>query len=130
MGTAQYYSFFRFSSDAFILFCLFSLIDVSVYSQSLQSCPTLCILVDCSPPGSSVHGILQAGILEWVAMSSFRGSSQPRDRTHISCIADEFFTAESWGKPSLAGRAIKIYTSCKDLIPGPVWPFRMSNSSH
>ena len=47
---------------------------------------------DCSPPGSSVHGILQARILEWVAMPSSRGSSQPRDRTQVSCIADGFFT--------------------------------------
>ena len=42
--------------------------------------------MDCSLPGSSVHGILQAKILGWVAISSSRGSSQPRDRTHISCI--------------------------------------------
>ena len=46
-----------------------------------QSCPTLCDPVDCSPPGSSVHGILQARILEWVAISFSLGSSQPRDRT-------------------------------------------------
>ena len=44
-----------------------------------QSCPTLGALLDCSPPGSSVHGILQARILEWVAISYSRGSSQPRD---------------------------------------------------
>ena len=52
---------------------------------------------DCSPPGSSVHGILQARILEWVAMPSSRGSSQPRSPTHASCsssIAGGFFTAE------------------------------------
>ena len=49
-----------------------------------QSCPTLCNPMDCSPPGSSVHGILQARILEWVAMPSSRGSSQPRDWTHVS----------------------------------------------
>ena len=42
---------------------------------SHQSCPTLCNPMDCSPPGSSVHGILQARILEWVAISFFRGSS-------------------------------------------------------
>ena len=42
--------------------------------------------MDCSPPGSSVHGILQARILEWIAISSSSGSSRPRDRTHISCI--------------------------------------------
>ena len=52
-----------------------------------QSCPTLCDPVDCSPPDSSVHGILQARILEWVAISFSRGSSQPRDPTWVSCIA-------------------------------------------
>ena len=51
-----------------------------------QSCLTLCDPMDCSPPGSSVHGILQARILEWVAISSSRGSSQPRVPTCISCI--------------------------------------------
>ena len=49
----------------------------SVSAKSLQSCLTLCDPVDCSPPGSSVHGILQARRLEWVAMSSSRGSSGP-----------------------------------------------------
>ena len=66
-----------------------------------QSCPTLCDPLDCSPPGSSVHGILQARILEWVAMPFSRGSSQPRDQTQISYIAGRFFTVqatwESWG---------------------------------
>ena len=51
---------------------------------SLQSCPSLCNLKGCSLPGSSVHGILQAGILDRVAISYSRGSSQPRDQTHIS----------------------------------------------
>ena len=49
-----------------------------------QSCPTLCEPMDCSPPGSSVHGIVQARILEWVAVSFSRGSSQPRDGTCAS----------------------------------------------
>ena len=69
----------------------------SSFSQCVlvtQSCPTLCNPVDCSPPGSSVHGILQARILEWVAIPFSRGSSQPRDWTGISCIADGLFT--SW----------------------------------
>ena len=52
-----------------------------------QSCLTLCDLMDCSPAGSSVHGILQARILEWVAMPSTRGSSQPRNWTQVSHIA-------------------------------------------
>ena len=49
--------------------------------------PTLCNPMDCSPPGSSVHGILQARILEWVAISFSRGSSQPRDQTQVSCVS-------------------------------------------
>ena len=49
------------------------------------SCPTLCDPMDCSPPGSSVHGVPQARILEWVAISSSKGSSRPRDRTCASC---------------------------------------------
>ena len=55
--------------------------------------------MDYSPAGSSVHGISQARILEWIAISFFRGSSWPRDWTHISCIADRLFTAESPGRP-------------------------------
>ena len=57
-----------------------------------QSCSTLCDPMDCSPPGSSVHRISQARILECVAMPFSRGSSQPRDRTLVSCIARGFFT--------------------------------------
>ena len=57
-----------------------------------ESCLTLCNPLDCIPPDSSVHGILQARILEWVATSSSRGSSQPRDRTPGSCITGRFFT--------------------------------------
>ena len=58
-----------------------------------QSCPVLCNPMECSPPGSSVHGILQARILEWVATSFSRGSSLPRDRTQVSCITGKCFTA-------------------------------------
>ena len=60
-----------------------------------QLCPTLCDPVNCSPPGSSVHGILQARISEWVTISLHqftRGSSWPRDWTQVSCIAGRFFT--------------------------------------
>ena len=49
-------------------------------------CPILCNPMDCGPPGSSVHGIFQAGILEWLDVSSSRGSFHPRDWIHISCI--------------------------------------------
>ena len=75
-----------------------------VNAKSLQSCPTLCDY-GLSLPGFSVHGILQARILEWVVMPSSRGSSRPRDRTQISCssfTAGVFFTAEPPGKPSIA----------------------------
>ena len=61
----------------------------------IQLCPILCNTLDCSPPGSSVHGILQARILEWVAISFSRGSSRPRDWkciSRVSCIAGGFFT--------------------------------------
>ena len=55
-------------------------------AKSLRLCPTLCDPVDCRPPGSSVHGIFQARILEWAVISSFRGSSWPRDWTCVSCL--------------------------------------------
>ena len=57
-----------------------------VHGQLLQLCPTLCNHMACSCPGSSVHGIFQARILEWVAIPFFRGSSWPRGRTRFSCI--------------------------------------------
>ena len=53
--------------------------------------------MDCSPPGSSVHGILQARIVEWVAISSSRGSSKPRDRTQVSHMAGRFLISEPPG---------------------------------
>ena len=53
----------------------------------IQSCLIFCDPMDCSPPSSSVHEILLARILEWLAISSSKGSSQPRDWTHISCVS-------------------------------------------
>ena len=58
----------------------------------IQSCPTLCDPMDCSLPASSVHEILQARILEWVAIPFSRVSSPPRGKTQVSCIAGNFFT--------------------------------------
>ena len=63
-----------------------------------QLCSTLCDPMDCSPPGSSVHGILQARVLEWVAIAFSRGSSWPRDRTLVSCLAGRFFAVWATGK--------------------------------
>ena len=73
---------------------------VCLCAKSLQLCPTLCDPMNCSLPGSSVHGILQERILEWVAMSSSRGSSQTRDQTCVSSTAGRLFTIEPLGKPS------------------------------
>ena len=66
--------------------------DVLDESEVAQSCPTLCDPMDCSRSGSSVHGIFQARVLEWVAISFSTGSSQPRDQTWVSCIAGRHFT--------------------------------------
>ena len=61
-------------------------------SEVAQSCLTLCDLMDGNLPGSAVHGIFQARILEWAAISFSRGSSQPKDQSQVSCIADRRFT--------------------------------------
>ena len=69
--------------------------SVCMHAKLLQSCPTLWDPVDCNPPASSALGILQARILEWVAMLSSRGSSWPRDQTcisYVSCIGRRLFT--------------------------------------
>ena len=76
---------FRFTAKCFFVYKL-------VLSEVAQSCLTLCDPMDCSLPGSSVHGIFQATVLEWTAISFSRGSSQPRDRTRVSCIVDRCFT--------------------------------------
>ena len=60
--------------------------------HSIQLCPILCDPMDCKPPGSSVHGIFQARILEWVAISLSRGSSEPRYQTRVSCTTGQLFT--------------------------------------
>ena len=61
-------------------------------SEVAQLCPVLCDPMDCSLPGSSVHGIFQARVLEWGAIAFSTGSSQPRDRTRVSCIVGRCFT--------------------------------------
>ena len=61
-------------------------------SEVTQLCPTLCDPVDCSLSGSSIHGIFQARLLEWIAISFSRGSSQPRDQTQVSHIVGRCFT--------------------------------------
>ena len=69
-----------------------------VPAKSLQLCRTSCDPMDCSPTGSSVHGILQTRRLEWVAISTPGGPSWPRHWTRVSFIAGRFFTTEPPGK--------------------------------
>ena len=76
--------------------------------------------MDCSLPIFSVHGVLQARILEWVAISSSRGSSGSRDRTCISCIScvgRQILSHESLGKPTLSIREIKLTGMGREEIP-------------
>ena len=101
-----------------------------------QSCLTLCDPMDCSPPDSTLHGILQARILEYAAISFSRGSSQPRDWTRLSHTAGRRFTywatvkpmgVSSWTPWSKRGNAAKLH-ECAQLDPWPLWPWRMSQT--
>ena len=101
-----------------------------MHTQSLQLCLTLCHPVDYSPPGASVHEILQARILEWPAMPSSRGSSRPRDQTRVSCIsctADGFFTAEPPEKPHNFSQVQLL--SCVRLFATPWTAIRQGSLS-
>ena len=94
--------------------------SVSKWSESevAQSCPTLCNPMDCSLPSSMVHGIFQARILEWVAISFSRRSSQLRNWTRVSCIVGRcFYRLSHQGSPSKAH--IKT-TRVQDFPGGPV----------
>ena len=83
------------------------------YVSVAQACPILWDPMDCSPQGSSVHEILQARILEWVAIPFSRGSSRPRDWTQVSCIAGRFFT--TWTtKPRKPNCAAANYKEISD----------------
>ena len=88
-------SFIAFNSY-FYIFYLYGPISYTWYTPYIeimhvcsvaQMCPPLCDLVDCSPPGSSVHGITQASVLEWVAISFSRESSVPRDQSQVSYVS-------------------------------------------
>ena len=77
----------KYKTLYFLILPLMSLKDICVCANSFQLCPTLCDPMDCSLRSSSIHGILQARILEWVAISFSRGPSWPRDQIHISCVS-------------------------------------------
>ena len=93
-----------------------------MHTKLLQSCPTLQPM-DCSPPGSSVHGILQARILEWVAMSFSRGYSWPRDWTSISCVScigrQVLTTSIKW-KLALTSFSVPRVNSNRSLLLGHI----------
>ena len=77
--------------------------NLLMWVQFAQACLTLCDPKDYSPPNSSVHEILQAGIVEWVAIPFSRGSSQCKGQTHVSLIAGGFFTIWATGKSKNTG---------------------------
>ena len=80
----------------------------SVLSDSLP-------LIDCSPPGSSVHGVIQATILDWIAISFSKGSSSLRDQTSVSCIVGRFFTIEPPRLYRIQGRTSFVAQLVKNL---------------
>ena len=93
------------------------------WSEVAQSCPTLCDPMDCSLQGSSIHGIFHARVLEWIAISFSRGSSQPRDWTSVSHIAGRGFTVwatkeapREWRYPQLKVRSYIQITSILNMI--------------
>ena len=79
-----------------------------------QLCLTLCKPMDCGPQGSSVHGILQARVLEWIAIPFSRGSFQPRYETWVSCIAGRFFTI--WATEKIQYTYMHIYIYAQALL--------------
>ena len=79
--------------------CVYEKLQGAKYGTSFQSCPTLCNPMDWSLPGSSVHGILQARIQEWVAKPSSKGSFHPRDWTRISYVSCTGRQVPIWEAP-------------------------------
>ena len=87
-------------------------------AQSLQLCPTFWDPIDCSPPGSSVHGILWARILEWVAMASARSSSWPTDWARASCLLHCRQIIYHWATRN----ATSLLPSLSEWISSSAWP--------
>ena len=123
--------------------------NVKMYSPPAMPCSSASVVSDslwhyglCSSSGSSVHRILQVRILEWVAISFSRGSSQPRDQIlylRVSCMAGRFFTTEPPGKPQFTSiielhaleteawmdifNAVKVQIKRKDSVPFSLYFF-------
>ena len=112
------------SSSASVYLPPLKLITVPV-GQTQINHQCVCVLVaqwqrGCSPPGSSVHGIFQARILEWVAMPSSRGSSHPRDQTQVFCIAGRFFTLWTTTEAQIIS---EFYSFCLQIfVENPLCP--------
>ena len=108
-----------FGNVGWMLLCLWPIgmiLTVYLCVQSLRVTSNSLWPLNCSLPGSSVHGILQARILEWVAMPSSRESSWPRDQTHISCIAGGFFTAEPPRKPNIDNTSLYYFRNILNTL--------------
>ena len=102
-------------------------------SEVTQSCPTLCDPMDCSLKCSSVYGIFQARLLEWVAISFSRGFSQARDQTWVSSIAGRFFSVWTTGKSQESGNRLPFPPPRDIPEPGikpmsPVFPTLQESS--
>ena len=106
------------------------------WSEVAQSCPTLCDPKDCGLPGSSIHGIFQARVLEWVAISFSRESSWPRDWTRVSHMVGRRFTVWATGEVLFEQRALHFYYAPRKLwswrwlilqSPGKMLPIDFSN---
>ena len=109
----------------------YSLLYMEVKVLVAQSCPPLCNPMDCTLPGSSVHGISQARILEWTAISFSRGSSPPRDRTWVSYIAGRFFSVWATREaPYIWKVKVKLYflIKKKKSITFEIWDFDINFS--
>ena len=92
-------------------------------AKLLQSCPALCDAMVYSPPASSVHGILQARTLEWIAILFSKGSCWPRDQTQVSCTAGRFFTIWATMEALLSPRV------CPNSCPLSRWCYLTMSSS-
>ena len=91
-----------------------------------QSCQTLCDSMDCSQPGSSVHGILQGRILDWVAIPFSRGSSRPRNRILFSWIAGRFFTIWTTREAPPLFKRPPFTVHCRQPVPQLTYFFSQS----
>ena len=92
-----------------------------------QSCPILCDPIDCSPPGSSVHGILQARTVEWAVFSYSRGSFQTRAWTQVSCTESRLFTI--WATRADL-HSIQYYAICFLLLKALLWGQSMISTQY